>query len=196
MKTVTRIWLGLLMIVLSAPMNGQGLFNVAFRPSASVPLKELGSTNLKKGGGFEATFSYQFIRGFTMYGGWGWNTFLPEEDLEPFDHIEETGYRFGLQRIQPLSKESKLNFLLSAGAVLNHIESENDEGDIIDDSGHGIGWEADLAISIPLNEKWQIAPGVRYHSLSRELITDGLSQPVDLNYIAIGVAVSWTLVQK
>ena len=195
MKTVTSMSLGLLMVVLSVSMNAQGLFSVAFRPSSSVPLKDLGTMNLKKGGGFEATFSYQFIEGFTVYGGWGWNIFLPEEDLAPFDHFEETGYRFGIQRIQPLSKKSKLNFLLSGGAVLNHIESENEEGDIIDDSGHGIGWEADLGMSIPLNERWQIVPGVRYHSLSREIETDGVAESVDLNYIAIGVAVSWTLVQ-
>jgi hypothetical protein len=150
------------------------------------------------GGGFEATFSYQFIEGFTMYGGWGWNSFQSEAGQESFAHVEETGYRFGIQRIQPLSTTSKLNFLISAGAVWNHLEAENDDGDIIDDSGHGIGWEADLGISIPLSEKWQIVPGVRYHSLSRELITvtNGAPQPVDLSYMAIVVAVSWTLIQK
>jgi len=84
---------------------------------------------------------------------------------------------------------------VSAGAVLNHIESENDGGDIIDDSGYGIR-EAELGISIPLNDKWQIAPEVRYHSLLRDLVTDGVAESVDLNYIAIGVAVSWTLFQK
>lgn len=189
--------LGLLLMVMSSSMNvqGQGLLNVAFRPSSSVPLKDFGTTNLKKGGGFEATFSYQFTQGFAIYGGWGWNIFLPEEDPAPFDHFEETGYRFGVQRIQPLSKKSKLNFLISGGAVLNHIETEDDEGEIIDDSGHGIGWEADIGISIPLNEKWQIVPGVRYHALSREIVTDGIAESVDLDYIAIGVSVSWTLVQ-
>ena len=195
MKTVTSISLSLMMVFMSASMNDQGLLTVAFRPSSSVPLKDLGTTNLKKGGGFEATVSYQFIQGFSVYGGWGWNIFSAEEELATFDHFEETGYRFGIQRIQPLSKESKLNFLLSAGGVLNHIESENDEGDIIDDSGHGIGWEGDLGISIPLSDKWQIVPGVRYHWLSRELVADGVSQSVDLNYISIGVSVSWTLVQ-
>lgn len=115
MKTVAGIWLGLLMIVLSAPMNGQGLLNVAFRPSANVTLKELGGNNLQMGGGFETTFSYQVFRGFNIYGGWGWNTFQFEEDPASLDHIEETGYRFGVQRIQPVSKESKLNFLVSAG---------------------------------------------------------------------------------
>lgn len=188
--------LGLLLMVMSS-MNGQGqgLLNVAFRPSSSTPLKDFGTTNLKKGGGFEANISYQFYQGFTIYGGWGWNIFLPEGDSAPFDHFEETGYRFGVQRIQPLSKESKLNFLISGGAVLNHIETEDDDGEIIDDSGHGIGWEADIGISIPLNEKWQIVPGVRYHALSREVVTDGIAESVDLDYIAIGVSVSWTLVQ-
>lgn len=196
MKTIIRSGLGLMLLLMASSIDGQGLLNVAFRPSASVPVQDLGNTALKMGGGFEATVSYQFLRGFTMYGGWGWNTFHPEDDQSFFEHIEETGYRFGVQRIQPLSEDSRLNFLLTAGAIWNHLEAENTDGDIIDDSGHGLGWEADLGIAIPLNQRWQIVPGVRYHALSRDLNTDGVSQPVDLNYISIGVAVSWILVEK
>jgi len=194
MKNVLYMSLGVL-IIMTASMQArsQGLLNVAFRPSHSIPLKDFGTTSLKKGGGFEVDFSYQFIDGFTVYGGWAGNIFVPEDDAS-FDRLKETGYRLGIQRIQPLSKSSKLNFLFSGGAVLNHIEIE-DNDDIMDDTGHGVGWEAEVGLSIPLNENWQIVPGFRYHALSREMITDGVYVPVDLNYIAIGVAVAWTLVQ-
>lgn len=192
---MTYVSLGLLIIMIaSIDARTQGLLNVAFRPSHSVPLKDLGTTSLKKGGGFEVDLSYQFVDGFTVYGGWGWNLFVPEDDAASFDRLEETGYRVGIQRIQPLSKRSKLSFLFGAGVVLNHIEIE-DNDDIIDDTGHGVGWEGEVGLSIPLNESWQIVPGVRYHALSREMMSDGIYTPVDLNYVAIGVAVTWTLVQ-
>ena len=173
-------------------LHAQGKFNVGFRPSFSFPLNDLGTTELNRGGGFEATFSYRFVPSFAAYAGWGWNTFKPEESVS-IAHFEETGYRFGLQFIQPFGSESKLKVLLSAGAIVNHIETENDEGDIIDDSGHGMGWEVDAGLSIPLSDSWQIVPGIRYHALPREIANGGNVESVDLNYLSIGVTVSWTL---
>jgi hypothetical protein len=173
-------------------MHAQGKFNVGFRPSFSFPTTDLGTTKLNRGGGFEATFSYRFVPSFAAYAGWGWNTFKPNESAT-VAHFEETGYRFGVQYIQPFGAESKLKVLLSTGAVVNHIETENDEGDIIDDSGHGMGWEVDAGLSIPLSDSWQIVPGIRYHALPREISYDGNVQSVDLNYVSIGVTVSWTL---
>ena len=173
--------------------QAQGQLNVTFRPSFNFPVKDLGSTELKKGGGFEATVSYRFIPRVAAYAGWGWNTFDPKQSENSVAHFEETGYRFGLQFIHPLSTESKLNILLSAGGVGNHIETENDQGDIIDDTGHGLGWEVDVALSIPLNDRWQVVPGVRYHALSRETMIGTVKESVDLNYISVGVGVSWTL---
>jgi hypothetical protein len=174
--------------------QAQGQLNVTFRPTFSFPVKDLGATELKKGGGFEATVSYRFIPRLAAYAGWGWNTFRPEQSDNSIEHFEETGYRFGLQFIHPLNTESKLNILLSAGGVGNHIETENEQGDIIYDTGHGLGWEVDAALSIPLNDRWQIVPGIRYHALSREMTNGTAKESVDLNYISVGVGVSWTLV--
>ena len=175
-------------------VTGQGNLNVAFRPSFNFPTKDLGETELKQGGGFETTFSYRFISEFAAYAGWGWNTFNPKESTT-VAHFEETGYRFGIQHIRALSEKSKLNFAFSAGIVMNHIETENDDGDIIDDSGHGIGWEIEVGLGIPLNERWQIEPDIRYHALSRNISDGGIERSVDLNYLSVGVAVCWTLIQ-
>ena len=145
-------------------------------------------------GGFEATISYRFIPRLAAYAGWGWNTFGPQQSDNSVAHFEETGYRFGLQFIQPLNTESKLNILLSAGGVGNHIETENEQGDIVNDTGHGLGWEIDAALSIPLNDRWQIIPGIRYHALSREMTNGTVKESVELNYLSVGIGVSWTLV--
>ena len=184
----------MLTMLIGQSTQAQHQFNVTFRPSFNFPVKDLGSTELKKGGGFEATVSYRFIPRLAAYAGWGWNTFGPKQSDNSVAHFEETGYRFGLQFIHPLTTESKLNILLSAGGVGNHIETENEQGDIIYDTGHGLGWEVDAALSIPLNDRWQIVPGIRYHALSREMMDGTVKESVDLNYVSVGVGVSWTLV--
>jgi hypothetical protein len=199
MKSITFSSRGILMaaFMLSSvyEMNAQGKFNVGFRPSFSFPTVDLGTSKLNRGGGFEATFSYRFVPSFAGYAGWGWSTFKPKESAT-VAHFEETGFRFGIQFIQPFGAESKLKVLLSAGGVVNHIETENNEGDIMDDSAHGMGWEVDAGLSIPLSDSWQIVPGIRYHALPSEISYDGNVESVDLNYLSIGVTVSWTLKEE
>ncbi len=174
--------------------QAQDQLNVTFRPCFNDPVKNLGSTDLKNGGGFEVSFSYRFIPRLAAYAGWGRNSFNPENSDNSVDHFQETGYRFGLLFIHPMSSESKFNILLSAGGVFNHIETENDDGDIIDDTGHGLGWEVEAALSIMLNKRWQIVPGFRYHALTRDITIGAVKESVDLNYVSLGVGVSWTLV--
>jgi hypothetical protein len=40
--------------------------------------------------------------------------------------------------------------MLKGGATYNHIETENSEGEIIDDSGHGFGWQAGTGLSLAI----------------------------------------------
>jgi hypothetical protein len=182
-----------LMLCMVQGVHAQRKLNVTFRPGFNYPVNDLGSTEIKNGGGFEFNFSYGFVSRFAAYAGWGWSSFSPAASDNPVSHYEENGVRFGLQFIQPLSTTSQLNLHLNAGGVGHHIESEDAEGEIIDDSGHGLGWEVEAALSFPLNKRWQIVPGIRYHSLSRNITTAGVLESVDLNYISLGVGVSWML---
>lgn len=175
-------------------VHGQGQLNVTFRPSFNDPIKNMGGIALQQGGGFGATISYCFIPRLAGYGGYGHSTFNPEKSSTLIDHITESGYHLGLQFLQPFSRESKLKWLLSAGAVFNHIETEDNDGEIIDDSGHGFGWEAGVGLSIPLNKRWQLIPDFRYHELPADMSNGTATESVDLHYISIGVGVSWTLV--
>jgi hypothetical protein len=200
MKKVMRSTMVITVLIMTLFMarmaQAQGKLNATFRPSANFPVKDLGTTELKNGGGFEVNFSYRFLYQLSAYAGWGWSSFSPKGSENIVSHYEENGYRFGLQFIQPLSSESKLNLHLSAGGVGHHIEAENEEGDIIDDSGHGIGWEVEAGLSIPVSKRWQIVPGIRYHSLSREMMIGTTKESVDLSYVSVGVGVSWTLIDQ
>ena len=99
--------------------------------------------------------------------------------------FEETGYRYGLLFTQPIGT-SKLHYSISAGGLYNHIETENTSGEIISDSGHGLGWEADGSFHIPLGDRFSLIPTVRYHSLSRAIKIGSTTTDVDLSYFSIG----------
>ena len=105
--------------------------------------------------------------------------------------FEETGYTLGLQFIYPFEKE-KLGYLLEFGGILNHIEVENNNGDIIADSGHGLGWQAGFGLTIPLGERFSLMPAVRYRALSRNIEIGETKTAVDLNYVSGGIGLSWT----
>lgn len=103
----------------------------------------------------------------------------------------EIGYLFGLQFIHPIGA-SNISYLLKAGGTYNHIETENTAGTIINDTGHGLGWQAGAGLAIPLGSRLQLIPEVRYRSLSRDMKTDNLTTPVNLDYISAGVGLSFS----
>jgi len=102
--------------------------------------------------------------------------------------IEETGYLFGLQFAQPIG-ESIFGYYVRAGGIYNHLEVENEDGDIVEDSGHGLGWQAGAGLDIYLGSNWMIRPGVKFQSLTRELGPEKIKNEVDLNYISTTVGV-------
>ena len=127
----------------------------------------------------------------SVYAGWSWNKFGSDQSLAGSQlDFEETGYTFGLQFIHPIGG-SKINYLARAGAISNHIEVEQGD-EIIADSGHGLGWQVEGGVVVPLGEKWRLLPSVRYRSLSRDLQIETINTSVDLNYLSIGVGISRT----
>ena len=65
------------------------------------------------------------------------------------------------------------------------------DSDIIIDSGHGLGWQAEAGIVIPISNKLELMPSVRYRSLSRDITIESTSTPVQLNYISVGFGLRW-----
>jgi hypothetical protein len=177
--------------------KGQNNLNITFRPGANYPLKDLGTTKLNNGTcGFETTIAYRFMPHLQAYGGWGSNWFSENESNADLKlQFLETGYSFGLQFIHPMSSESKLNFMIGGGGIYNHIETENKNGDLLYDTGHELGWQADVGLLIPLghHNRWQIMPTFRYRTLSGDITSDRIKTPFDLNYISVGVGVIWTV---
>jgi len=195
-KSFTGIKLVIVFLFTFSTAQAQNNLNITFRPGANFPTKDLGETKHSNGGGFEATIAYRFMPHLQAYAGCGWNIFNEKESTTDLKlQFVETGYSFGLQFIQPLSSESKLNFMIGGGGIYNHIETKNKDGDIINDTEHGLGWQADAGLSIPIghHDRWQIIPNVRYRALSRDITTEGIKTAVDLNYFSVGMGVTWIL---
>jgi len=170
----------------------QDRWSFELRPGVNFATKKLGDANLNTGFGAEGTFAYRFMPHLSVYAGWSWNKFGSDQKIDGTSlDFEETGYTYGLQYIHPIGN-SNINMLARAGGLANHIEAEND-GDVIADSGHGFGWQIEGGLAIPLSEKWQLLPSVRYRSLSRDITIETTSTSVDLNYISVGLGIALKL---
>lgn len=101
--------------------------------------------------------------------------------------FEETGYVFGVQFEHPMGDPDSPAVFVRFGGTWNHLELENEAGDIVGDTGHGLGWEAGAGLAFPLGERWRLTPGVRYRSAEREFGLNGASIPAVLRYVAFEI---------
>jgi hypothetical protein len=179
-------------LIQNSIVQAQSRWSLNLRPAANFPTKNLGNANLSTGFGLEAVGAYRFMPHVVVYGGWGWSKFSTDNSSAGTKlDFEETGYTFGLQFIHPISN-SKINYMVAGGGIYNHIETEDDKGDIIADSGHGLGWQLETGISIPLSQRLHLIPGIRYRSLSRDINIENTITKADLNYISGGVGLSYS----
>ena len=178
MKNLKFLLVILMLIVFSSITLAQNKWSAEFRPGVDFPTEDFGDSNIKTGFGFEVTFAYRFMEHLSGYAGWGYNTFTIEDTDFDFD---ETGYTFGLQFIHPIGSSENLSYL------------EDNDGDLIDDSGHGFGWQVGAGIEYNLGNNWSLRPTIRYRSLSRDLEVEDTPLNVDLNYISFGLGISKTL---
>lgn len=172
-------------------ITGQSPWSFEFRTGAAFSTNNLGNAELNTGFGFEGTFTYRFMPHVEAYAGWGWNKFSADQSFAgPDMDFEETGYSFGLQFIHPFDN-STISYMIKAGGIFNHIETENSNGDIIANSGHGLGWQVEGGLAIPLTNSVRILPSIRYRSLERNTTMGTVTIDTDLRYVSVGAGISW-----
>lgn len=193
MKTLKIYVLITLSLIAFNDLSAQDKWSVELRPGVNFATKDLGDADLKTGLGAEFAVGYRFMEHLGVYVGWGWNQF--KSDNTSFagtgdTDFEETGYTFGFQFIHPIGTSSNLSYLARLGGIYNHIEVENEAGNITADSGHGLGWEIGAGLQIELGSNWNLRPQLGYRALSRNLEIGNISRDVDLNYVSFGVGVA------
>lgn len=182
----------LFLTLLSTLAMAQNRWDIFITPAANFSTKNLGNAKLKTGFGADATIAYRLTKQLGIYGGWGWNKFSSAQSFAGTDmEFVETGYSVGLQYSQPIAA-TKMKFMLGAGAINKHIETENSKGDLVNDTGHGWGWEAKTGISFQLGTHFSFIPTLKYSALSRDIQILTTTTPVNLNYLSVGAGFNWT----
>jgi hypothetical protein len=181
------------LMTFALPLNAQERWAVEFSGGAAVPTGDLGDLDLNAGLAFGGTVSVKVMPHLGIYGGWDWVHFSADETGPGGEvDVEETGYVLGLRFEHPFRGEEGLpKFRLQAGGTYKHIELEDEEGELIADSGHGLGWELGAGLVLPLGERWTATPGFRFRSLSRDLDFGAGGQSVDLRYVTFDVGFAW-----
>jgi hypothetical protein len=169
----------------------QGAFGMEVRGAGSIPTSKLDNASLKLGAGFELLLHYEIIQNGTVYAGWGWNRMRSDELVSEQDiDVEETGYRFGLEYAVPVgSGPTKL--YVTGGGLFNHLEFENEAGDIVEDTGHGLGWNVGFGLDYALLEFIHLRPSIKHFSLRRDMEMGSRQAEVKHEYISVGLGASF-----
>lgn len=188
-KVLLTLILSVIMSATSPAQEKDKKFAFELNGGPSVPTKEF-VEGIKIGFGFECTFHYKFLPHTGFYGGWGanWLSTEPTTAGNNMDY-EETGYVLGLEFRHPIG-DSGMAYYLRAGALYNHIETENAGGDILDDTKHGPGFQLAGGLEFNLGKNWSLTPGLKFNSLSRDTEVDGTTKKLDYQYISARVGIA------
>lgn len=177
------------------PLREASKVSIEVLADAAFPTSKLGDAELDAGFGFGANLRLRLQTHLLAYAGWEWHKFATEELVasQALD-VEETGYTFGVRFEHPFRVEStsatRPGYWLKAGGLWNHLEIEDEDGEIIADTGHGLGWEAGAGVTFPLGSRLAFAPGVRYRTLNRDLTIASTTRSVTLTYVAATVGLT------
>lgn len=192
MKYVIGAVIGLLVLLCSGPATAQGPWSVQLSIDGASATQDLAEgADLGMGLGLEAMVAYGIVPHLEAYASWDWHHF-PAERAFDFDDVsvEETGYAAGFRFRFPMGS-SGISYLFRAGGTFNHIEVESDEGDIIGDTDHGLGWELGAGLIVPLGDNWRLTPGARYRALSRGIDFEDESIDAELTYVVLEVGFTY-----
>ncbi len=186
--------LALMMLVLlsvsSFAQESEKRFGFELNSGLSVATKKIDGASMNTGFGFEGTLHYRFMPHLGVYAGWGWNRFGADNSFAGDDVcFEETGYVVGLNFQHPIGT-SKWAYYFRAGALYNHIETENSDGDIVHDSQHGWGYQLAGGVDFNLGKNWSLTPGLKFNSLSRDTDYEGVSKKLDYQYVSIRIGIA------
>lgn len=159
-------------------------FGVELNGEAAFVSSDLNGANLNGGLGFEAILQYRFMPFTSVYGGWGYSHFNATESFAgPDIDFEQTGYILGLQFSHSIGA-SPISWFVRGGLLYSHIETEDNTGTIISDTGHGVGYQVAGGIEVLLGNNWSLAPGIKYNSLSGETDVEGVSYALDHRHVS------------
>jgi len=182
------------LLLAASAAGAQERWAVELRGAGAVPTRQVEEDDLGPGLVFEGSVGYAFRPRLGAYAGWDWIRFTPGDSFAGSEmDFEETGYAFGLRYEQPFPGRGTADgwaWWIRAGGIFDHLEIEDPSGDLIADTGHGLGWEAGTGLALALGVGWSLTPGIRYRSLSRNVVIATTTTEVELEYLTFGVGIA------
>ena len=188
-KVLLALTLSVIFSVVTIAQEKEKRFAFEVNAGPSFPTNEF-VENIQIGFGFDFSFQYKFMPHTSIYAGWGEN-WLSTESMNSENNLdyEETGYALGLDFRHPMGS-SNISYFVRAGALYNHIETENANGDILNDTGHGFGYQLAGGVDINLGSNWSLTPGLKFNSLKRDSEFEGTLLKLDYQYISPRIGIT------
>jgi hypothetical protein len=146
--------------------------------------------DLKTGIGVEATLRYRLMERLSVYGGWDWSRFDVDEPLNGVERVEGDGFAYGVRFDQGILDNGS-SVWLRGGGLTNRIRQETNDGTMLAETDYGAGWELGAGLGLRLGAGWVLTPGVRYRSLDRDLVVDGITREGELRFVTIGAGLQF-----
>lgn len=190
-KTLSTLTILAVILFLSLQSaNAQSRISWELKTGVDFPTQDLGDADLTTGFGFDGIITFHFTPHTSVFGGWGWHRFTSDNSFAGADvDFEETGYTFGVEYMHPLG-DTPMDYYVRTGGIYNHIEAEDNDGDITYDTNHGLGWQAEAGLAFDLGNRWLFKPGVRYRSLSRDFDIGTTTVEADLTTFNVSAGIS------
>ena len=188
-KVLAVIFFVAVMFATALAQEGEKRFGIELNGEVAFVSSDLAGSSLSAGLGFETIFQYRFMKFTSVYGGWGWNHFNANESFAgPDMDFEQTGYILGLQFKRSI-KDSPISYFVRTGLLYSHIEIENNSGDILNDTGHGVGFQVVAGIEVSMGKNWNLAPGIKFNSLSGETELEGVKYQLDHRFVSTRIGI-------
>jgi hypothetical protein len=185
--TLFRISAGLAasVMLVASPVAAQRM-TLDLRSIGGSATEKLAGADLGSSLGIGATVAYRVQPHLHIYAGWDWVHFGAEQSFAGTDRdFEETGYTFGLRFEHPLTATGGIEYRVDAGGTYKHVEIENQDGDILFDSGHSLGFEFGAGLAFAIGDAWKFVPMARFRSLSPEFDMNNSVMKGDLRYVGL-----------
>ncbi len=180
----------LMMMISLFEVEAQHKWAVELRPALNSPTLDLGNTEVVGKLGMEGIVTFQVTDRLAIFTGRSWNKFHCKQLDDSIDlDFSEIGFSYGIAYSRPIGA-SDIRFVISGAGLLSHTKALDSKDRVIASKRYGLGWQLESGLLIPIGNRWQIHPSIRYRSLLRDMPIESLSKTMEFRYISVGIGIA------
>ena len=194
MKSLIRIALLAAIPAFATSVSAQQPWSVELRAGGAFPTVDMvGDLGTGNGIAIEGNVSYDLLPFLGVFVGWDWVGFTPENSFAGTDiDFEGTGYLAGVQYQRAVTEALPFEIWLRAAVRYDHLELEDDAGDIVAGTDRDVGLDVGLGFSVDINDTWAVTPGVRYRAVTHDVQTSpSRTDEAEFRHVIVDVGVAY-----